>query len=105
MDPVYEVVSPVGDAKDASASTRKTFGAPPLDGLEGKKLGLIWTEFANGDTALRAFRQHLTQRYPDLELIEMEPGRGRRWGDHPDASIAELARENGIDGAIVAAGC
>jgi hypothetical protein len=105
MDPVYEVVSPAGDARDAAASARKAFGAPPLDGLDGKKLGLIWTEFANGDTALRAFRQHLTQRYPGLQLIEMEPGRGRRWGDHPDASIADLARENGIDAAIVAAGC
>ena len=105
MDPVYEVVSPIGDARDASASNKKTFGAPPLDSLDGKKLGLIWTEFANGDTALRAFRRHLTRRYPDLELVEMEPGQGRRWGDHPDASIADLAREHGIDGAIVAAGC
>ena len=105
MDPVYEVLSPIGDAQDASVSNRKAFGAAPLESLDGKKLGLIWTEFANGDTALRAFRQHLTARYPGLELIEMEPGRGRRWGDHPDASIAELARENGIDGAIVAAGC
>jgi hypothetical protein len=35
----------------------------------------------------------------------MAPGRGSSWGDHPDASIAELAREHGIDGAVVAAGC
>ncbi len=87
------------------ASKKKTFGALPLDSLGGKKLGLIWTEFANGDTALRAFSQHLSKRYPDLELVEIEPGRGRRWGDQPDASVAELAREHGIDGAIVAAGC
>jgi len=105
MDPVYEVVSPIGDARDASASTKKTFGAPALDSLDGKKLGLVWTEFAHGDTALRAFREHLLKRYPDLEFVEMEPGRGKRWGDHPDASIADLAREHGIDGAVVAAGC
>jgi hypothetical protein len=105
MDPIYEVVSPVGDEGDSAAAKKKTFGAEPLERLEGKKLGLIWTEFANGDTALRAFSQHLTQRYPDIEFVEMEPARGKRWGDHPDASIAELARENGIDGAIVAAGC
>jgi hypothetical protein len=105
LEPVYEVVSPIGDARDASASSKKSFGAPPLDGLDGKKLGLIWTEFAHGDTALRAFSQHLTQRYPDIEFVEIEPGRGKRWGDLPDASVAELAREHGIDGAVVAAGC
>ena len=104
-EPLYEVVSPIGDASDARTSEKKVIGAPPLDGLEGKKLGLIWTEFANGDTALRAFRQHLSARYPDLEFVEIEPGRGKRWGDHSDPSIADLAREHGIDGAIVAAGC
>lgn len=105
MDPVYEVVSPIGDPRDAKTNDKKSFGASPLENLDGKKLGLIWTEFAHGDTALRAFRQHLSERYPDLDFVEMEPGRGRRWGDHPDATIAELARENGIDGAVVAAGC
>ena len=105
MEPIYEVVSPAGDARDAAGSSKKTVGARPLDSLEGKKLGLIWTEFANGDTALRAFRQHLSQRYAGLEFVEIEPGRGKRWGDLPDASVADLAREHGIDGAIVAAGC
>jgi hypothetical protein len=35
----------------------------------------------------------------------MAPGRDRSWGDHPDATIAELAREHEISGAVVAAGC
>ena len=101
----YEVVSPIGDARDASGSEKKTFGAQPLDDLNGKKLGLVWTEFYNGDTTLRAFREHLGKRYPDLEFVEMAPGRGLRWGDHPQASIGALAREHGIHGAVVAAGC
>jgi len=106
MSLIYEVVSPIGDARDAAAGReKKTFGAPALDGLRGKKLGLIWTAFANGDTVLRAFREHLSKRFDDLELIEMMPGRDLAWGDHPHQSIAELAREHGIDGAIVAAGC
>ena len=100
----FEVVSPVGDARDAGGEN-KSFGARPLDDLRGKKLGLIWTEFYNGDTVLRAFRDHLGKRYADLQFVEMAPGRDQSWGDHPTQSIAELAREHGIDGAIVAAGC
>ena len=106
MSAEYEVVSPIGDAQDDSASSeRESFGARALDNLSGKKLGLVWTEFYNGDTALRAFREHLGKRYPNLEFVELMPGRGRSWGDHPDPSIAELAREQGIDGAVIAAGC
>jgi hypothetical protein len=104
MTAKFEVVSPVGDPRDAGTET-KSFGALPLDNLNGKKLGLIWTEFYNGDTVLRAFREHLGKRYPDLQFIEMPPGRDLSWGDHPTQSIAELARENRLDGAIVAAGC
>jgi hypothetical protein len=104
MKSEYEVVSPVGDIRDA-AGEKKNFGAMPLENLKGKKLGLVWTEFYNGDIALRAFREHLSSRYPDLVMIEMPPGRDCSWGDHPDPSIAELAREHGIHGAVVAAGC
>lgn len=105
MKPQYEVVSPAGDARDAGGSEKKTAGAAPLDRLGGKKLGLVWTAFANGDVVLRAFREHLAKRFPDLEFVEMAPGRGLRWGDHPHPSIAELARESGIDAAIITAGC
>ncbi len=104
MNPVYAVVSPIGDERDGRTK-KAAFGAAPLQGLSGKKLGLVWTEFYNGDTVLRAFREHLSNRYPDLEFVEMPPGRGRSWGDLPDASIAELAREHEIDGAVIAAGC
>ena len=105
MEPMFEVVSPAGDERDGVGADKRTFAAPPLDVLSGKKVGLVWTEFYNGDTVLRAFREHLGKRYPGLQFVEMPPGRGRSWGDHPDASIAELAREHGIHGAVVAAGC
>ena len=105
MSTDYEVVSPIGDPRDAPTREKKSFGALPLDSLSGKKLGLVWTEFYNGDTVLRAFREHLGKRYPDLQFVEMAPGRGLSWGDHPEASIADLARENGIHGAVIAAGC
>ncbi len=102
MKPQYEVVSPAGD--DAGAG-KPHAGAAPLDQLNGRKLGLVWTAFANGDIVLRAFREHLAKRFPDLQFVEMAPGRGLRWGEHPHPSIAEVARESGIDAAIVTAGC
>jgi hypothetical protein len=103
--PQYEVVSPAADARDASDAPDKHASASPLPDLTRKKLGLVWTAFSNGDIVLHAFREHLAQRHPELKFVEMAPGRNLKWGDHPDPSIAELARELGIDGAIVSAGC
>ncbi|OFZ98716.1 MAG: hypothetical protein A3H35_08200 [Betaproteobacteria bacterium RIFCSPLOWO2_02_FULL_62_17] len=101
----YEVVSPAGDARDARGAAKKTASAAPLAGMNGKRLGLCWTAFTNGDIVLRAFRDHLAGRYPDLEFVELMPGRGLRWGDHPDPSIAELVREERLDAALITAGC
>ena len=101
----YDVVSPAGDANDAKDARRKSASALPLGDLKGKRLGLCWTAFTNGDIVLRAFRDHLAGRYPDLEFVELMPGRGLRWGDHPDPSIAELVREARLDAALITAGC
>lgn len=101
--PRYEVVSPIGDPQDAGPGKRAC--APPLAELTGKKLGLVWTAFTNGNIVLHAFRDHLAGRYPGLEFVEMAPGKNLRWGDYPDPSIGELALELGIDGAIITAGC
>lgn len=103
--PLYEVVSPLGDASDSTEGVKRAIAAPALDSLKGKKLGLVWTVFSNGDLVLRAFRDHLAKRFPDLEFVELPPGRGLNWGDHPTSSIGEVAREIGIDAAIVTAGC
>ena len=101
----YDVVSPVGDTRDARDIVKKHRSAPPLDSLKGKRLGLCWTAFANGDIVLRAFREHLSQRFPDMEFVEFAPGRGLRWGEHPETNIAEIVREERLDAALVTAGC
>ncbi len=103
--PRYDVVSPAGDARDAKDAAKKTSSAAPLAGLKGKRLGLCWTAFTNGDIVLRAFKEHLGKRYADLEFVELMPGRGLRWGDHPDPSIADLVREERLDAALISAGC
>ena len=102
---VYEVVSPAGDARDARDAVKKTSSAPPLDTLKGKRLGLCWTAFTNGDIVLRSFREHLSRRFPDMEFVEFAPGRGLRWGEHPEPDIADIVREERLDAALITAGC
>ena len=57
--PRYDVVSPLGDANDAKESVRQAASAAALTDLKGKRLGLCWTAFTNGDIVLRAFQEHL----------------------------------------------
>ncbi len=104
--PLYEVVSPVGeDAPSSSGRGQAKFCAPPLADLNGKKIALIWTVFANGNIVLEAFARLLSQRYPGMEFIKMPPGRNAKWGQSPERNLTDLVRESGIDAAIVAAGC
>ena len=101
----YDVVSPLGDALDAKDAVKKTSSAPPLSSLKGKRLGLCWTAFTNGDIVLRLFREHLSKRFPDMEFVEFAPGRGLRWGEHPEPDIADIVREERLDAALITAGC
>ena len=57
------------------------------------------------DMVLRSLQAHLAKRFASIEFVDVMPGRGLRWGDHPEPSITELAREARIDAAIVTAGC
>ena len=91
--------------RDAKGAGTKAASAPPVKDLKGRKIGLCWTAFTNGDVLLRHFRDHLAARYPDAQFVEIMPGRGLRGGDHPEPNIGELAREHGIDAAIITAGC
>ena len=108
-NPQYEVVSPVGEEMDgtpgANRGVDKISPAAPLADLNGKKFGLIWTNFRNGDVLLEAFADLLGKRYQRLEFVKLPSGRTLSWGDYPDTTLAAIARENGIDAAIVAPGC
>ena len=105
--PLYEVVSPVGQEGNAgdSRSGEKKSPAAPLATLNGKKIGLVWTVFTNGNVLLDALRDLLAKRYQGLEFVELPPGRNSRWGEYPDKTIGAFARENQIDAAIVTAAC
>jgi hypothetical protein len=103
--PLYEVVSPAGDMRDAKGAAKKAASAPPIDDLNGRRIGLCWTAFTNGDVVLRHFRDHLAARFPKAEFVDIMPGRNLRWGEHPEPEIGELARAQGVDAAIITAGC
>ncbi len=99
--PVYEVVSPLG--KQAS---EKIASAPAISGLEGKKIGFIWTVFANGNVLAEAFMDLLEKRrFKSLKLIKLPPGKDKPWGDRPDKSVGDVVKEAGVDAAVVTMGC
>ena len=101
-EPVYEIVSPLGadlSHSDGIAS------APALRDFEGRKIGLIWTEFTNGNVLLEAFESLLAKRFPSLQFVKMAPGRHTEWGGSPDPTLTDLVRDERIDAAIITAGC
>lgn len=104
-EPEYEIVSPVGEDLSRIEGSREIAPAPPLPDFNGRKIGLIWTEFTNGDVLLDAFEVLLAKRYPSLRFVKMPPGRNSEWGGTPDPTLTDFARELGIEAAIVTAGC
>jgi hypothetical protein len=104
-EPVYEVVSPAGVEPAVQDAGAAKYSAPPLEHMAGKRIGLIWTVFPNGNLILEAFEKLLGARFSGMTFVKLPPGRGLLWGQNPDSSLAEVVREQSIDAAIVAAGC
>ena len=109
MTATYEVVSPLGQELSGqlggAGGRAKYSPALPIADLTGKRIGLIWTAFTNGNILVEAFGDLLKKRFKDLEVVKVAPGRNVAWGNYPDPSLPELARELRIDAAIVTAGC
>lgn len=104
--PVFEVVSPVGEesaADDAAGSKGRITPAAPLEDFSGKRIGLVWSAFRNGNVYLDATQALLSKRFPGVEFVRLPGGAGLEWGDRPHESIGELGRKAGIDAAIAAA--
>ncbi len=109
--PLFEVVSPLGEPVDeasasnarGAANSKKIKPAAPLLDLNGKKIGLVWSAFRNGNVFLEATELLLAERFKDIELVRVPGGRGLHWGDRPQENIADLAKELRLDGAIAAA--
>jgi hypothetical protein len=100
--PEYEVLSPLGEAPRQAAAARS---AAPVDTLQGKKLGLFWNGFTNGNLLLEAFAELLARCYPAMQFVKLKSGRDLEWGTYPDRSLTDIAREAGIHAAIAGPGC
>ena len=102
VKPAYEVVSPLGEP--AAGLGDGKIAPAPLGDLNGKKIGLVWTAFTNGDVILEAFMDLLNKRFEGLEFVKLPNSKGGDWGGHPDESVIDVAKEAGIDAAILAVG-
>ena len=100
VKPVYEVVSPLG-----KRVTERISSAPAISSLEGKKIGFIWTMFANGNVLNEAFMDLMGKRFKSIELIKLPPGKNKPWGDRPDKNVGTVVKEAGVDGVVVTMGC
>ncbi len=98
---VYEVVRPFG-----KRSGDKVLLSKPLQSLEGKKFGFMWTLFTNGDTLANSIIDLMKKQFKDIEFVRLPPGRGTVWGDYPhEPSIGDLVQEAGVDAVVVTVGC
>lgn len=110
--PIYKVVSPLGEpvgektseARSVQAQPGKLIPAAPLKDLSGKRVGLVWSAFKNGNVFLEAMEVLLGERFTGVEFVKLPAGKNLRWGDHPHESMADLARDARVDAAIAAVG-
>lgn len=96
---MYEAVKPLG-----RSGVKEFQPARPLDSLEGKKIGLFWTIFTNGDKLADVLEEGLRKQYRDIEVVKLPAGKNVKWGDYPDESIGEVVQEAEIDAGIVLVG-
>ena len=96
---IFQVLKPTGKLRE-----RDIPSAPPLDTLEGKRIGMVWAAFGNGDVLLEVISELLKKKFPTCELIQMNPGKDLKPSEYSDPSIMEVARENNIDAAIITVG-
>jgi hypothetical protein len=99
QDGLHQVVSPVG-----KSAVRFFSLSQRLSTLEGKRIGLIWNLFANGDVLAEALADLLQRRFKGLESLILPSGKGLRWGNYPEPSIGEVVRKFGVDAIIATAG-
>lgn len=75
-EPVYKVVSPVGES-----TVKMTAMAPRMDTLAGKTLCMVWNSAFKSDVTLPVIGETLKKQYPDVKIVP--------YTDMPDAFLPE----------------
>jgi hypothetical protein len=99
QDSVYEVVSPLG-----RSTVKIVPSSPRLSSLEGKKIGLVWNVFTNGDILANALAELLNKRFEHIDSVRLPSGKGLKWGSYPELSIKDVIKEAKIDALISTVG-
>ena len=94
-EPQYSIVSPLGRSTAVSVSF-----APPLNDLNGKKIGFVWSLFTHGDTLTDVFTDLLRERFNDISFTRLPSGKTGKWGDYPQADFTDVVKESGVNGVI-----
>ena len=63
----YEVVSPITAQRQTEAAA-----APPLPGLDGKRIGFVWDMLFDGDLVFTAIADELASRFQGMEFVGYE---------------------------------
>jgi hypothetical protein len=100
LEPRYEVLSPEG-----RAGLRVGGSTAPIKSIAGKKIGLFWNGFTNGNLLLEALSRLIAERHPGTSFVKLPSGRGMDWGHYPERSLTDVVREYAIDAAIAGPGC
>jgi hypothetical protein len=89
-EPVYKIVSPLGESTaKMSAMARR------LDTLEGKTVALVWNHAFKSDVTLPAIAEALKQKYPGIKIVP--------YTDLPTAPLPETPGSPGRESAAMVA--
>jgi hypothetical protein len=80
VEPVYSVVSPLGDPV-----VKVIAMVPRLDTLDGKTVCMVWNHSFQADITLPAIGESLKEKYPDIKIIPYT---------EIDSAIQAAGREN-----------
>jgi hypothetical protein len=100
-EPVYRVVSPLGDSKVTMVAM-----GPRLDTLEGKTVCLVWNHAFKADITFPAIAESLKSKYRNIKIVpytEIDAAIRAAGGDFTSpepALLAKVFKEKGCDAVI-----
>ncbi len=95
-EPVYEVVSPLGES-----TTKVRSLAPSLETLEGKTICQLWNKMFQGEVTFPIIEELLSKRYPGIKFVS----HAEFGGTHGPDEETERAMMESLPGKLKAYRC